>query len=85
MKKNECIRSSTMKQTKKKEGIHPQYRFAIANINHFFLEFSTRLKIWGTFTKFCEENNFLCEKGDEITRFDGGVICRVTLRPRSKK
>ncbi len=27
-------------------------------------------KIWGTFTKFCEKN-VLCEKGDEITRFDG--------------
>ena len=33
-------------------------------------EFTARKKIWGTFTKFCEKN-VLCEKGDEITRFDG--------------
>ena len=34
-------------------------------------------KILGTFTKFCEKN-VLCEKGDEITRFDGtpqGCLC----------
>ncbi len=28
--------------------------------------------MWGTFTKFGEKN-VLCEKGDEITRFDGSV------------
>ncbi len=37
-----------------------------------FYEFTTRKKIWDTFTKFCEKN-VLCEKGDEITRFDGTV------------
>jgi hypothetical protein len=35
-----------------------------------FLEFPTRKKIWVTFTECCEKN-VLCEKGDEITRFDG--------------
>jgi hypothetical protein len=36
----------------------------------FYNEFTTRKKIWDTFTKF-HEKNVLCEKGDEITRFDG--------------
>jgi hypothetical protein len=43
----------------------------------FFYEFTTRKKIWGTFTKFCAKN-VLCEKGDEITRFDGNPHkCKV--------
>ncbi len=36
-------------------------------------EFTARKKIWGTITKFSEKN-VLCEKGDEITRFDGTFI-----------
>ncbi len=45
----------------------------------FFNEFPTRKKIWGTFTLFCEKN-ILCEKGDEITRFDGTVQCKCKYR-----
>jgi hypothetical protein len=36
-------------------------------------------KILGTFTKFCEKN-VLCEKGDEITRFDG-TTCTWSVPP----
>jgi hypothetical protein len=46
-----------------------------------FYEFPIRKKIWGTFTYFVKKN-VLCEKGDEITRFDGtyaafyhGIAC----------
>jgi hypothetical protein len=43
----------------------------------FFREFSTRLKIWGTFTKFRGINIFFAKKGDEITRFDGTFFTSV--------
>ena len=38
-----------------------------------FYEFPIRKKIWGTFTYFVKKN-VLCEKGDEITRFDGNPL-----------
>jgi hypothetical protein len=38
-------------------------------------------KIWLTFTKCCEKN-VLCEKGDEITRFDGN---RVRIKGQSQE
>jgi hypothetical protein len=45
-----------------------------------FYEFTTRKKIWGTFTKFCDKKNVLCEKGDEITRFDGTLKQCYTIK-----
>ncbi len=42
-----------------------------------FYEFTTRKKIWGTFTKFCEKI-VLCEKGVDITRFDGTLQLMLT-------
>ncbi len=39
-------------------------------LNHFFFEFPTRKKTYDTFTNFREKNGS-CEKGDEITRYDG--------------
>jgi hypothetical protein len=35
------------------------------------MNFLPEKKIWVTFMKFCEKKNVLCEKIDEITRFDG--------------
>ena len=48
------------------------WKLPCQHLGDFNFEFSTRRKIWVPSQKFEIKNN-LCEKGDEITRFDGTV------------